>query len=86
MNSIGSTQDCQATLDYTVTYQLRAYFGASRHLPCEIIAEGLLAITMPFSAPLGSHWRDGSRETPLAPNGDNNRSLAGTTSPFALCV
>ena len=23
------------------------------------------------SAPLGSHWRDGSRGTPLAPNGDN---------------
>ena len=29
MSSLGSTQDCQATLDYTVTYQLRAYFGAS---------------------------------------------------------
>ena len=28
VNSSGSTQDCQATLDYTVTYQLRAYFGA----------------------------------------------------------
>jgi hypothetical protein len=28
VNSRGSTQDCQATLDYTVTYQLRAYFGA----------------------------------------------------------
>jgi hypothetical protein len=25
MNSMGSTQDCQATLDYTVTYQRRAY-------------------------------------------------------------
>jgi hypothetical protein len=28
VNSSGSTQDCQATLDYTVSYQLRAYFGA----------------------------------------------------------
>ena len=28
VNSSGSTQDCQATLDYTVTYQLRAYLGA----------------------------------------------------------
>lgn len=28
MNSLGSTRECQATLDYTVTYQLRAYFGA----------------------------------------------------------
>jgi len=28
VDSMGGTQDCQATLDYTVTYQLRAYFGA----------------------------------------------------------
>jgi hypothetical protein len=28
VNSSGSTQDCEATLDYTVSYQLRTYFGA----------------------------------------------------------
>lgn len=28
IDSMGSTQDCQATLDYTVTYQLRAFLGA----------------------------------------------------------
>jgi hypothetical protein len=28
INSMGSTQDCEATLDYTVTYQLRAFLGA----------------------------------------------------------
>jgi hypothetical protein len=28
VNSIGSATDCEATLDYTVSYQLRAYFGA----------------------------------------------------------
>ena len=27
MNSLGSTRDCQATLDHTVTYQLRAHSG-----------------------------------------------------------
>jgi hypothetical protein len=25
---MGGNQDCQATLDYTVAYQLRAYLGA----------------------------------------------------------
>jgi len=29
VNSLGSTQDCQATLDYTVTYTFRQYFGAA---------------------------------------------------------
>jgi hypothetical protein len=28
VDSSGSTQDCQATLNYTVTYQMRTYFGA----------------------------------------------------------
>jgi len=29
VNSLGSTSDCQATLDYTVTYTFRVYFGAA---------------------------------------------------------
>ena len=29
VNSYGSTTDCQATLDYTVTYTFRQYFGAA---------------------------------------------------------
>ncbi len=28
VNSMGTTQDCEATLDYSVTYQLRAFLGA----------------------------------------------------------